>query len=176
MVSDIITSTEIAHILVVEDEAIIGRYIQTCLEKSGFDVSGIVSTGTQAIQSAKDTLPDLVLMDIGLRQDLDGIEAASLIQEQLNIPVIYLTAHSDRATIERARATNPFGYITKPFDERTLQTTIEMALHKHRLEKELRESEARYRGIFQENQAPMLVIDPESLQVVNANPQPVSST
>jgi PAS domain S-box-containing protein len=128
-------------ILVVEDEHIVARDIASRLHKRGYVVAGIASTATEAIEQAGRTHPDLVLMDIMLRGDVDGITAADQIRDLHDTPVVYLTAYADEHTLQRAKVTDAFGYILKPFEERELCITIEMALYKHRMEARLRESE-----------------------------------
>ncbi|MEA1984523.1 MAG: response regulator [Euryarchaeota archaeon] len=118
-------------ILVVEDEAIVAMSIKKALEKDGYSVSSIATSGEEAIKKADLLYPDLVLMDILLKGDMDGIEAAGTIREKFDIPIIYLTAHTDEETLERAKATQPYGYISKPFKEEDLRANIEIALHKH---------------------------------------------
>jgi PAS domain S-box-containing protein len=130
-----------ARIQVVEDESIVALDIKDNLEILGYNVVAVESSGEQAIQKAIETRPDLVLMDIRLKGEMDGIEAAQQIRAHLGTPVIYLTAYADEATLQRAKITEPYGYILKPFEERELHTTIEMALYKHRMEKRLKESE-----------------------------------
>jgi CheY-like chemotaxis protein/predicted regulator of Ras-like GTPase activity (Roadblock/LC7/MglB family) len=122
-------------ILVVEDEGIIARSIQAMLTGMGFHVSATVSSGEEAIQKAEELQPDLVLMDIVLGGEIDGIEAAERIHSRFDIPVVYLTAFTDRETIERAKLTNPFGYVVKPFGESELHAAIELALYKHMMER-----------------------------------------
>jgi PAS domain S-box-containing protein/putative nucleotidyltransferase with HDIG domain len=129
------------RILVVEDESLVARDIQNMLRSLGYEVAGIVASGEMAIQKASTSVPDLVLMDIVLKGDIDGIAAAERLWEEYGIPVIYLTAYADDTTFERAKLTKPFGYLLKPFEERELQTTIEMALYKSRMEMRLRERE-----------------------------------
>ncbi len=124
-----------ARILVVEDEGIIAHDIQTTLEKLGYEVPGVAAAGEEAIQLAAEHRPDLVLMDIILWGGMDGVEAAKHIRERLGIPVIFLTAHSDAGTFERAKATGPHGYLVKPLVERELRIGVEMALHKHAAER-----------------------------------------
>ncbi len=131
-----------ATILVVEDENIVARDICARLEHFGYMVAPPVATGEEAISRARELRPDLVLMDIMLRGPMDGIEAASVIKEEMNVPVIYLTAFVDDKNLQRAKVTEPFGYLLKPFEERELHITIEMALYKHRMEHQLRESNA----------------------------------
>lgn len=123
-------------ILVVEDERIVALDIKHSLESFGYVVPCIASTGEDAIQLAKRHKPDLVLMDIVLKGDIDGIEAATVINSNYRIPVVYLTAYSDERTLQRAKMTEPFGHILKPFDNRELRTNIEIALHKRALEQE----------------------------------------
>jgi len=123
-------------ILVVEDERILAMSLKKKLEKLGFTVTGTASTGEEAIENTNNNPPDLVLMDIVLRGEIDGIEAAKQIINLHNIPIIYLTAYADDETIKRAVKTFPYGYIMKPYKDREIKANIEMALHKHRAEKE----------------------------------------
>lgn len=132
------------RILVVEDETIVALDLQNSLTLLGYHVVGTASTGTAAISKALSTQPDLVLMDIILRGDMDGIQTAEEIHSQLSIPVIFLTACADEATLQRAKVTEPFGYMIKPFEDRELHSHIEIALYRHRMERRLRESEERY--------------------------------
>jgi diguanylate cyclase (GGDEF)-like protein/PAS domain S-box-containing protein len=129
------------RILIVEDERIIAIDLQRRLEKFGYRVTGIVSTGDAAIDHAEAESPDIILMDIMLSGEVDGIEAASRIKDTLHIPVIFLTAYSDERTLERAKAAEPFGYILKPFKEKELYTTIDIALYKHSIDNQLRKQE-----------------------------------
>ena len=119
------------NILIVEDESIVAKDIQHSLKKLGYNVVDIVSTAENAISVAVEKLPDLVLMDIMLKGLMSGIEAAQTIREQLNIPVIFLTAYADESTFTKAKLTEPYGYIIKPFKEIDLHTSIEMAIYKH---------------------------------------------
>jgi two-component system cell cycle sensor histidine kinase/response regulator CckA len=134
-----------ANILVVEDETIIALDIQDALQGLGYDVCGLTASGEQAIQLATELKPDLALMDIHLSGEMDGTQAAGQIQSRLDIPVVYLTAHSNRATLERARLTQPFGYVLKPFKERELHMAIEIALYRHQMERLLQAREAEIR-------------------------------
>ena len=120
-----------SRILVVEDEAIVAVGIKQKLEELGHQVVDIVFTGENAVETALKMEPDLILMDIVLKGNMDGIEAAAKIRNQLDIPVIYLTAYSDEEVLERARMTEPYGYIIKPFKKSELNANIEMALYKH---------------------------------------------
>ena len=123
-------------ILVVEDEGIVLLHIKKTLERLGYTVSGIAATGEDAIMRAMEDRPDLVLMDVVLRGAADGIDAAEKIRGLFAIPIIYLTAHADETTLQRAKVTEPFGYIVKPFKERDLFISIEFALYKSRAEAE----------------------------------------
>lgn len=130
-----------ANILVVEDESIVAKDIQSRLRKFGYYVPAIASTGEEAINKVAENHPDLVLMDIRIKGDMDGVEAAKEIHERFNVPIIYLTAYADANTLARAKVTQPFGYILKPFKERELQTTIEITLSRHEMERKLKENE-----------------------------------
>tara|TARA_B100000809_G_scaffold248154_1_gene277964 strand:+ start:11267 stop:12019 length:753 start_codon:yes stop_codon:yes gene_type:complete len=125
------------NILVIEDEAIVSKDIQQSLKKLGYNIVGSAATGEKAVILALETKPDLVLMDIMLKGDMSGIDAAEQIRAQLSIPVIYLTAYADESTLEKAKVTEPYGYIIKPFKEVDLHTSIEMALYKHSKEREV---------------------------------------
>jgi CheY-like chemotaxis protein len=120
------------RILVVEDERLVAKHIENMVRGLGYEISGVAATGEDAVRITLETLPDLVLMDIMLRGDMDGIGASEQIWEKAAIPVVYLTAYADEATLERAKVTDPFGYLLKPFEERELYTAIEMALYKHK--------------------------------------------
>lgn len=129
------------RIMVVEDEGIIAQDIKNCLEGLGYIVPDVVFTGREAISRAEELRPDLVLMDIVLKGDIDGIETAAEIRKKYNIPIVYLTAYEDDRTLKRAKMTEPLGYILKPFEERYLRSSIEMALYKHQMETKLKENE-----------------------------------
>jgi len=138
---DVPAAEKMIRIQIVEDELIIARAIQKRLQGMGYSVTGVAPTGEEAVLKAAADHPDLILMDIKLQGDMDGIEAAETIRAQVDIPVIYLTAYTDAESLERAKITEPFGYIVKPFQDHTLQSAIEMALYKHRMESRLRQSE-----------------------------------
>lgn len=125
-------------ILVVEDEAIVAHDIATTLRDLGYIVTAITGSGEEAIELAGRPGTDLVLMDIMLKGKLDGVEAAEQIKTHYNLPVVYLTAHNDSATLERAKITTPYGYILKPYEERELHTNLEIALYRHQIEKRLK--------------------------------------
>lgn len=123
-------------ILVVEDEELIGQDIKFLLEDLGYEVPALVPSGEEAISRAGETHADLVLMDIMLEGELDGIEAANMINNQFGIPIIYLTAYRNEEILERAKLTEPYAYIVKPFEERELRTNVEIALNRHKAEQE----------------------------------------
>ncbi|MFO0878267.1 MAG: response regulator [Gemmataceae bacterium] len=127
----------LSRILIVEDEIIVARDLEAQVAALGYLPLGPVNSGEAAIALAEAHRPDLILMDIRLQGELDGVETAEVIHRQLGLPVVYLTAHTDDQTIRRARVTVPFGYIIKPFEERELRTVIEMALYKHQAERRL---------------------------------------
>lgn len=133
-----------ARVLIVEDEALIAEELKGHLQGLNYRVLGHVDTGDKAICCALEMCPDLILMDIRLKGAMDGILAAESIRESIDVPIVYLTAHSDLETLRRAKASSPFGYILKPFQERELFVAIEMALQRHQVERALRASESRY--------------------------------
>lgn len=126
------------QILIVEDESIVRKDIERSLIKLGYQVIGQADTGEKAIEIASNLKPDIALMDIMLKGEMTGIEAAEKIKERIDIPIIFLTAYADESTLSKAKVTEPHGYILKPFKEIDLHTTIEMALHKHRKEQEVK--------------------------------------
>jgi len=130
-----------ARVLIVEDQSVIAIDLKNRLTSLGYTVPGTASTGDAALELAATQRPDVILMDIVLKGEMDGVEAAAHIREHLSIPVIYLTAHSDEQTLRRARVTEPYGYILKPFEDREVVTAIEMALYKHDMERKLKQTE-----------------------------------
>ena len=140
-----------AVILIVEDESIVALDIKNHLLRFGYTTMGPVSSADAAFSQIDKQLPDLVLMDIKIHGNMDGIDASRIIREKYHRPVILLTAFADEQTLNRAKISGPFGYILKPFKERELRTTIEMALYRHRMEVRLHESEERYRRLFEED-------------------------
>jgi CheY-like chemotaxis protein len=130
-----------AKIMVVEDEGIVAADIQDRLRALGYGVAAVVDSGKEAEPTAGSSRPDLVLMDILLKGDIDGVQAAERIRTNLDIPVVFLTAHADETTLQRAKITAPFGYILKPFGDRELHTTIEIALFRHAIEAKLKKTE-----------------------------------
>jgi len=138
--SDLLSMMSKAKLLVVEDEEIVAFDIENTLKDLGYEVPSVVSSKEEALAATAAIQPDLVLMDIRLKGSWDGIEAAQEIRQRFNIPVIYLTAYADTRTLEQAKITEPFGYILKPFEERELQTAIEMALSRYQSEERMRQA------------------------------------
>ena len=139
------------RVLIVEDNLVVANNLYDRLQDLGYQALGIARSGEQAVRLAAETKPDLVLMDIRLQGEKDGIQAADEIRRQRDVPVIYLTGYADQSILERAKLTDPYGYLLKPFDGRELDTTIEMALHRHAVERQLRESEEKYRALVEES-------------------------
>ncbi|HEY9655076.1 MAG TPA: ATP-binding protein [Crinalium sp.] len=127
-----------ARILIVEDEILIARKIESTLRQLGHEVIGIAQDAAMALQKAAETQPELVLMDIVIQGEVDGIAAAEQIRDRLQIPVVYLTAYADEGTFERAMQTQPFGYLLKPFNQNELRIAVELALFRHQTELDLK--------------------------------------
>ncbi|MDJ0783464.1 MAG: response regulator [Desulfosarcinaceae bacterium] len=148
-------------LLIVDDEAIIATDLEDRLASNGYEVVGIATSGEKAVRLTADLRPDLVIMDIVMPGRLDGIAAAAAIREQYSTPVVFLTAHSDEEFMDRAKAVGPLGYILKPFNEAQIYATLEIALHNSLLERQLRESEARYRAIVDQVEDLICRFDPD---------------
>ena len=178
------------RILIVEDESLIAIHLQVILEQAGYAVVSMVTSGEEAIQKVKDVKPDIVLMDIVLEGEMNGIEAAEIIHSDFDIPVIYLTAHGEDKVFERAKSTEPYGYIIKPFKKEELKKTIEIALYKHKIEKErkeliqelreeitervlvekgLLESEEKYRQVIATARDAIMVFDAKTRRFIEIN-------
>lgn len=125
-------------VIIVEDESIVAKDIQNILKNLGYIIPAVVSSGDKALDEVEKHQPDLVLMDIMLKGDMSGIQAAEIIRERFDIPVVFLTAYADESTIEKAKSAIPYGYIIKPFKEKELETTIEMAINKHLSDMEMK--------------------------------------
>jgi diguanylate cyclase (GGDEF)-like protein/PAS domain S-box-containing protein len=160
---------EPAKILVVEDEMIVAMDIQSALRNLGHIIAGSAATGQEAIRLARVSRPDLVLMDIKLKGEMTGIQAADVIRTQENLPVVFLTAFTDTGTLNSAALAQPFGYIVKPFDGKELDSAIAMALYRHRLEGKLKESEEKHRNLF-ETMADGVVYQSADGRITSANP------
>jgi len=150
---------EKSKILIVEDERIIALEMRRKLESMGYDVSAIVSSGEEAVRMAEELYPDLVLMDIILQGEMDGVEAAGQIHARFNIPVVYVTANISDARLEDIARSEPFGCLFKPFEDMELQAAVKMALYKHKMEKELKKSERMLRLITENMQDLVFMID-----------------
>jgi len=156
------------NILIVEDEGTIALEIQNKLEEWGYSIAGTVSSGEEAIMVAINKHPDLILMDIILKEKITGIEAANIIKNNFDVPIIYLTAYGDEKTIEDAKITFPQAYLLKPFDDKELKLTIEMALYKHKMEARLKRSEETYRTLAENANDIIFIISLEDrLEYVN---------
>lgn len=147
-------------ILVVEDEAIVAFDFQQRLKRMGYTVTGVAHNGAQAVKIAAETRPELILMDINLGPGMNGVETAMLIQEKQDLPVIYITANSDTDTVNRAAESSPFGYILKPFEDRELQTAIQLGMAKHQVEQRLKESERRFSATLSSIADGVIATDP----------------
>ena len=135
------------RILIVEDDPVISMGLRDRLKNFGYEITAMVTTGEEAIEQAKKNKPDLALMDIKLEGLMDGIEAARSLRTLFDIPVIYVTAFTDEALLARAKEAEPLGYLVKPFGERELRSAIEVALYKDRMERQVKESEERFRHL-----------------------------
>lgn len=159
------------HIMIVEDEGITALGIRHSLEDLGYAVTRICQSGEEAVQYALQDGPDLILMDITLNGEMDGTEAARKIRSSRKIPVVYLTAHTDNAIFQKAKNTEPFGYIVKPFDDRELKIAIEIALYKNKMESALIESRMRYSTLFKTAADSIYLIDAATQKIVECNPE-----
>lgn len=159
---------KIKNLLIVEDEMILSKILEQKLNDEGFQVIASVTSGEEAIKLCQKIDPDCILMDIKLSGELDGIETATIIKQQKDIPIIYLTAYTDDEIIEKAKVTDPFGYLLKPFDIRDLKKTIEIALYKHKLENRLRQSEEKFRILFDNSPLGNVLYDENGI-IINAN-------
>ncbi len=157
------------RILIVEDERVIAEDIRRSLLTFKYIVIGIISNGEDTLESIEELNPDLILMDIMLEGKLTGIETASIIQKKHNIPIIYLTAYTNEDTLQSAKLTQPFGYIIKPFEERELHATIEMAFYRHEMENILKEREKKYRTLFNSISDPIFVFSKDDLIFMDCN-------
>jgi len=158
-----------ARILVVEDEALIADDLQTTLQRLGYDVPAPLATGREAIDAAAGLKPQLVLMDIKLQGTMDGIDAADVIHNEYGIPIVFLTSHSDEATLARAMAISPSGYLIKPFNDRELRTAVEVARHRHQLESQLAERERWFSTTLRSIGDAVIATDPgERITFMNA--------
>ncbi len=140
-----------SRILIVQDRETVSDDLTECLRRSGYEAIAMVASRDEAVRKAEDIRPDMLLIDVVLRGGTDGIEAASRIRARLDIPVVYLTALAEKEVFERAKVTEPFGYLSKPVSPQDLLSTVEMAFYKHGMDKRLKKSEERYRALFEES-------------------------
>ncbi len=146
-------------IMIVEDERVVAEDIKQTLRKKDFEIVAMSQTGEEAIEKAKAHNPDLVLMDIMLAGEMNGIEATKIIQGELNIPVIYVTAYAEEDTLSKAKQTNPYGFLVKPIEDKELYATIEMALKRYQQEEKTKKSESHFRDLFEKSPIPILLLD-----------------
>jgi AmiR/NasT family two-component response regulator len=138
------------RILIVEDVGSVALVLTAALEAMGYEVVGSACEGAEAVRLTEEHGPDVVFMDIALEGDMDGVEAAGTIRSEFGTPVVFLTSHTDAPTLERARTIEPHGYLVKPLEPRMLRPTVEMALHKHRMEIERQELTQRLQEALEE--------------------------
>lgn len=158
-----------AKILVVEDEAVVALSLCDSLKRLGYDPQGPVSTGEKALKLAEKSLPDLILMDIRIKGDIDGIQTATELGKKYSVPVLYLTAYTDDTTIARAQATEPYGYLVKPYEEKELRSAIEIALYRHRSERRLKKVERWLASTLRSIGDGVIAVD-QDLKVTYINP------
>ncbi len=156
------------RVLIVEDEGVIAMRLERLLARLDYEVVGMASNGRQAIREAMKKQPDLILMDIKLSGGLDGIETATKIRAHLDTPIVYLSAHPEQMITDEVKCTRPSGFLSKPVRDQELLATIEMALYKHRMEAKLRESERRFRSVFEQASAGIAIVIPND-QIVDVN-------
>ena len=156
-------------VLVVEDEQLTALFIKTLLEDNGYIVAGMAMTGEDAITQALASRPDLILMDILLPGEINGIDAAHAISRKMEVPVVFLTACCDSSTVEDSKKSDPFGYLIKPFEIKDLLTTVSMALYRYDLERKLRESERRFRLLFEQETDAIIIFDTASRAIADVN-------
>lgn len=158
------------QVLVVEDENIVAKDVRNILTDFGYEVTGIASSGEEALQKAEEKSPDIVLMDIVLKGKMDGVEAGELLHRRFDIPIIYLTSYSESGTLDRAVKTEPFGYLLKPYEERELQTTIELALYRHRMERRLKDTQQWLTAVLRSIGDGVLVTDAQTnVRMINSH-------
>ncbi|MCU0847798.1 MAG: PAS domain S-box protein [Spirochaetes bacterium] len=162
------------RIMIVEDEPIISLDLEYTLKSSGYEVCGIFTSGESAIENIGSLKPDLVLMDIALSGPMKGIEAADIITKNFEIPVIYLTAHSDKSTVQAAKSSQPYGFINKPVSERDLYSSVETAIQRFALEQKLKESEKLYRTLIENALETILVIQDGKIVFKSPSPRMLS--
>jgi two-component system cell cycle sensor histidine kinase/response regulator CckA len=164
-----------SRILIVEDEGLIARDMAGRLERAGYAVVGIADSGEEALLKVAELKPELIVMDIRINGDMDGVETATKVRERFDVPIIYLTAHNDRKTLERAKLTAPYGFLTKPLQQSTLQDSIEFAIYKHRMEREVRRQNAWFNAVLRNIADAVIVTDAEQrIQFMNSTAERVT--
>jgi PAS domain S-box-containing protein len=153
--------------MVVDDEVIIATQLQEVLQAEGYDVIGMATSGEDAAVMAAERRPDLILMDIKMTGAMDGIATAEIVQTQLDIPVVFISAYADEDILERAKHLEPFGYVVKPVEKKQLKATVEIAIHKKAVERRLRESEEKYFNLVELSPDPVVIIQENRYQLVN---------
>ena len=157
------------RVLIVEDEQLTALFIKTLLVENNYEVVDITLTGDEAIAKAIAHRPDLILMDILLQGGMNGVQAAHEIKKQLNIPIVFITACSDERTMEESKISEPYGYIIKPFVAKELISTVKMALYRYELQKKLKESEERFRLLFEQESDAIIIFDAASRIIFDIN-------
>jgi len=157
-----------SKILIVEDEVIIALYIQNVLHKNGYPDTNLVSSGQACLDELKKQRVDLILMDISLDGDMDGVETAEIINKSYDIPIIFLTAYSDNDILQKAKLINPYGYIIKPINAKELYAMVETSMYKHKMDNRLKESEQKFRTLFEQSKDAIILCDRKGLiQTIN---------
>ncbi len=157
-----------SRILLVEDEIIIALYIQNVLTKYGYQKTSIVSNGSDCLKLLKEDEYDLIIMDISIEGDMDGVETASIVNENYDIPLIFLTAYSDSDVLHKAKQANPYGYIIKPINAKELYAMVEMSIYKHRVDIQLKDRELKFRTLFEQSRDGIVLCDRQGvIQDVN---------
>lgn len=155
-------------LMVVDDEVIIATQLQEVLQGEGYDVIGMATSGEDAAAMAAERRPDLILMDIKMTGAMDGIATAEIVQTQLDIPVVFISAYADEDILERAKHLEPFGYVVKPVEKKQLKATVEIAIHKKAVERRLRESEEKYCNLVELSPDPVVIMQGNRYQLVNS--------
>ncbi len=158
-------------ILIVEDEWFIAQDIKSKVESFGYTVCGTASTGREAVEKTEETLPDMILMDIKLKGEMDGIETAEQIKMMHDIPIVYVTAFAVRELVDRIKKTGPYGYVLKPVRKETLHTAVEIAFYKHEMQKKVDDSTRRLEFLLNSLPVGVVIIDAATQKIIDANPQ-----